>query len=268
MSPLTYADRGWPVFPCGADKRPRIAGGFRNASRDPEEIEAWWRRWPDALIGVPTGRASGLVILDIDVKDPARYGFDSLDDLGQSILPTTWLAHTRSGGLHVYFAAIATEIRNSAGKLGPGLDVRGEGGYVVVPSPGSGYTWDPHWNPQTCRLLPAPAWLIPPEPPASRIPKPVRPCRGLSPYADSAIQGACVAIRQAPAGRQHDTLVKEAFSIGTLAGAGGIPTDFARRALIDAGCGMTSHDPHHRWTPDAIERVVNECFAAGLARPR
>jgi hypothetical protein len=116
----------------------------------------------------------------------------------------------------------------------------------------------------------APAWLIPPLPDAETLASvaPVRPCEGLSPYADAAIELACQAIRRAANGQQRVTLLKEAFTIGTLAGAGGIPQAFARAALIDAGYGMSNYDPHEPWTGKEIARVVDGAFIAGCRRPR
>jgi hypothetical protein len=150
MSPLdqalAYAARGWPVFPCRerepGRKRPYTPRGFHDATTDAAIIEPWWRRWPNALIGLPTGAASGVVVLDIDVKNPPTNGCDSLEDLGH-VLPATPMVHTPSRGLHVHFANPERELRCSAGLIGPGLDVRGEGGYLILPSPGSGYRWDP-----------------------------------------------------------------------------------------------------------------------------
>ena len=134
--------RGKPVFPCQWQgprrKQPLTDHGYQDASRAPRTISAWWKEHPGALIGVPTGRATGLVILDIDRKNGVD-GFDALDDLGHSILPDTWLAHTPSGGLHVYFDPGDREIRNSASKVGVGIDVRAEGGYIIVPARGSRY---------------------------------------------------------------------------------------------------------------------------------
>lgn len=162
---LEYLDFGWWLLPCqwrqGAErKRPLIDGGFVAASNNPARIEEWWRHWPSALIGVATGQ-SGLAVLDVDIKDPVKYGPDSLDELGRSILDDTWIAHTASGGFHVYYRRGDLEIPASHGKLGPGLDVLGLTGYVIAPSPDSGYIWDPHKNPHTVPLAQAPHLVDP-----------------------------------------------------------------------------------------------------------
>jgi putative DNA primase/helicase len=159
---LAYAGPGWPVFPCRerklGRKRPYTPHGFRDASRDAVIITRWWRQWPAALIGMPTGPTSGLIVLDIDTKDPRANGFDSLEDLGH-VLPESPMAHTASDGLHVYFINPTTrELRCSAGLLGPGLDIRAAGGYAILPSPGSGYVWDPVWNFDTVEPIDPPAW--------------------------------------------------------------------------------------------------------------
>jgi hypothetical protein len=274
---LAYVEEfGWWLLPCkwleGTDrKQPLLTHGFRDASNDPEIIRSWWEKWPEALIGVSTG-PSGLAVLDVDVKFEGKYGPDTLAALGHSLLCETWIAHTSSGGWHSYFFADlddGCDIPSSEGRLGPGLDVRGNSGYVIAPSRGGGYHWDKHCNPETLDLAPAPSWLIAPAPKPSRRPaKPVKPCRGLSPYGDAAIQYACDKIRDAVDGHQRTTLRNESYSIGRLAGAGGIPADFARAALVDADCGMPSFDPKRPWTPKEVERVVTGAFQAGLARPR
>jgi len=130
---LSYAARGVPVFPCEpSGKRPLTANGFWDATTDRALIRGWWGRWPEANVGVPTGRASGLLVLDVD----AAEGLESIAELelllGQA--PPTARAITGRGGEHLYFRAPSdVEVRNSAGFLGAGLDVRGEGGYVIVP---------------------------------------------------------------------------------------------------------------------------------------
>ena len=269
---LAYLDLGWWLLPCQWSghfrKAPLVRDGFYHASNDPEQSRKWWSRWPQALIGVATG-TSGLAVLDVDVRDPAKYGPDSLAALGHAIPEDTWIAHTPSGGWHYWFRRGLLEIWSSNNRLGPGIDIRGNSGYAIAPSAGSGYVWDVHKHPGTLPLRQAPWWLQRPLPKLIEPRRePVRPCVGLSPYADGAIGSACLAIREAPNGQQREILVRESFSIGTLAGAGAIPTDFAHRALVDAGRGMVSHDPRHPWTAKEIERVVDGCFAAGFLRPR
>lgn len=81
--------RRWPVFPCQWQgehrKQPLIHGGFHAATTDEGQIHEWWRRWPEALVGVPTGRAIGVVVLDIDVKKNHANGYDTLEALGFAI---------------------------------------------------------------------------------------------------------------------------------------------------------------------------------------
>jgi len=274
---LVYARQRWPVFPCNPEqgpehKRPLTLHGFRDASKDPSAIGTWWARRPDALIGVPTGTAINAVVLDIDVKRPDANGFDTLDHLGISILPETPMAHTASGGLHLYFALPVGGLRNTGGGrgrgIGPGLDWRGDGGYVIVPSPGSGYRWDPHCNFKIAALAKVPAVLLPREPERVAATPPVRPTTGLSPYAEKALDSACRNIIGAPAGEQEATLNGECFAIGTLAGAQGIPANFARRALTWAARQIRSYDQRRPWLDREIEVKVDRAFDAGLCRPR
>lgn len=130
---LEYARRGWRVLPLKPDsKEPKIAGWPERASVDEREIRDWWPKRPRAGLGIATGR--GLIVLDVDVKD-GRDGSASLKVLQvqHGDLPATFTMRTPSGGWHYYFRLPdGLEIRNSAGRLGPGLDVRGDGGYVVA----------------------------------------------------------------------------------------------------------------------------------------
>ena len=157
---LAYARRGVPVFPCEpSGKKPLTHDGFWDASVDPDVVGRWWSRWPAANVGVPTGERSGLLVLDVDPRDG---GAASLTELEEAFgpLPRTTRARTGGGGEHVFFrypGEAGGEVRNSASWLGPGLDVRGEGGYVVVPPSRTGgeYRWT-HRAP----LVEAPAWLL------------------------------------------------------------------------------------------------------------
>ena len=145
---LFYASCGLHVFPlwpvagdgmcaCGSQvcsgggKHPRVKwkdGATDNA----ETVRDWWTRWPDAGIGIATGARSRLWVLDIDKNSG---GFDSLLDLQQEHgdLPDTYTVQTGGGGAHWYFRHDGQRIANSAGRVAPGIDVRGDGGYVVAP---------------------------------------------------------------------------------------------------------------------------------------
>jgi hypothetical protein len=213
-------------------------------------------------------------VLDIDIKRRAANGFDTLDELGFAILPVTPMAHTVSGGLHLYFSLPdGVDIRNTEGArgrgIGPGLDWRGGGGYLIVPSPGSGYSWDPHCNLDTVPLAPMPAALLPREPePRTQTGQPVRPAAGLSPYGEAALDSACRRILVAPAGEQEGTLNAEAFAIGTLAGAGAVPVEFARSVLLWAARQIPDYDHRRPWRAHEIEAKVAHAFDGGMRRPR
>jgi hypothetical protein len=139
---LGYASKGWPVFPCHwvgpKRKNPLTSHGYLDATIDRARIVWWWSRWPAALIGAATGKKS--VVLDVD---PRHGGVETLAALGFPKLPRTPTVRTAGGGFHLHFAPpLGREIRNTQGAegngIGAGLDWRGVGGYVIVPSPDSG----------------------------------------------------------------------------------------------------------------------------------
>jgi Bifunctional DNA primase/polymerase, N-terminal/AAA domain/Primase C terminal 1 (PriCT-1) len=160
---LDYARRGWPVFPVKG-KIPRIDHGFRAATRDEAQIREWWARWPASGIGISTGAGSGVVVLDID---PRNGGETSLEELEKAVGPVpkkTVQAVTGGGGLHIYFASPQEPLRCSAGTLGPGLDFKAEGGYVVAPPSihdnGMPYFWEGSSEPGMVELAELPAGLL------------------------------------------------------------------------------------------------------------
>ena len=129
---LWYASLGLKVFPCKSDKSPFVRWKDEMSS-DAEQIKFWWQAHPSAMIGLPCGSANGIAVLDIDIKD-AVNGFESLNTKGLEIPNGTFTVTTPTGGMHFYFKLRNGEIiRNSAGKIGEGVDVRGEGGYVIAP---------------------------------------------------------------------------------------------------------------------------------------
>lgn len=136
---IRYADLGYAVFPCAPkDKTPLTAKGFLEATQDAEQIEAWWTARPDANIGLPT---QGLLVLDLDGKDNTWL----TPDLAATLAGAP-LSLTANGGKHYLFRQPAgKQWRNTAGKLGPGVDTRADGGYIVVPPSllrgGKAYRW-------------------------------------------------------------------------------------------------------------------------------
>ncbi len=177
---LKYAGRGWPVFPlstpinghcsckdpkCGnIGKHPRTKHGLKDATTDEGLIRTWWRDWPAANIGLLTGSQSGFVVVDVD---PRHGGDDTLTDLKAKYgdLPHTVEQLTGGHGRHLLFQypGNGAVIKNSAGAVGLGLDVRGDGGYIVAaPSlhkSGQHYTWEISSQPDDVALAPLPAWL-------------------------------------------------------------------------------------------------------------
>src|SRR5258707_135433 len=141
-----YARNGWRVFPlhavhdgdcsCGKDhcssagKHPRTKNGVKDATTDARQIARWWEQWPLANIGIATGTATGLYVIDVDCAKGATL--ESLEELGIVGLTWTLTVRTGSGGYHLYLLC-PQALGNTAGKLAPYVDTRGDGGYVVAP---------------------------------------------------------------------------------------------------------------------------------------
>ncbi|MFV4912409.1 bifunctional DNA primase/polymerase [Microbacterium lacticum] len=130
-----FATAGVPVFPCApSQKRPLTSRGFHDATTDPAQVAAWWRRWPTANLGMPTGAMSGVEVVDVDYK-PGGSGFVGFGDARAAGLVTGWFAlvRTPSGGMHAYFPADPDRSQSSWQAARAHVDFRGDGGYVVVP---------------------------------------------------------------------------------------------------------------------------------------
>ena len=161
---LGYLRRGWsaiPIEPRG--KRPLVAWlEFQDRLATPAELEEWIARWPEANVGIVTGRVSGLVVLDVD---PAHGGAQSLARLesAHGPLPATLEVLTGGGGRHLYFAHPGGRVGNRVG-LHAGIDLRGDGGCVVAPPSvhpsGRRYAWAAGRAPDGARPAQLPQWLL------------------------------------------------------------------------------------------------------------
>ncbi len=157
---LQCLDRGWSVVPVAPRaKRPIIRWeAFQHRMASQAEVTGWFRRWPDANLSVVTGVLSGVVVLDVD---PRHGGDESLGKLEarNGALPQTVEAVTGGGGRHIYFAHPGREVRNRVG-IEPGLDLRGDGGTIVLPPSihpsGNPYRWRPGHAPDEIALAPFP----------------------------------------------------------------------------------------------------------------
>lgn len=164
---LLYAQFGWAVFPISPNAKIPYKGtnGFKDATKDEEKIAAMFKARPNSNIGVATGAYSGIFVLDIDNKNGGK-GDISLANLEaiNGKLPETVEQFTPSGGRHLFFNN-PTNIRigSSASSLGSGLDIRGHGGYILVPPSivdDKQYIWEVSHTVWEFKIADAPQWLL------------------------------------------------------------------------------------------------------------
>ena len=225
---LELVRHGYRIFPCAANKRPLVSNGYKSATRDEAKAAEWWQRWPDALIGVPTGEQ--FVVLDLDLHHVEAQCW-----YGRANLPTTRTHITRSGGRHLLFAPNA-EIKCSAGKLTRGVDTRGHGGYII---------WWPacgHDVMHGSTLAPVPQWILraltrPPAPFLTVVhPTTATPQRKLD--------GILRTIAQAREGERNAVTFWGACRLAEMATEGAITRDNAVALAVEAASrnGLPRHE--------------------------
>lgn len=275
-----YAQCGIPVFPCNPKtKAPLVKGGFTAATTDPVQIQAWWKKRPNAMIGMPTGSASGVWGYDIDDMRAHSAGL-KID------LPPTLTAVTGRGE-HRYFEWDPNNpVKNSQktmkdGKARwplpklPGADVRGDGGYTILapsihPS-GKQYSW---------------SILVPPAPPPAALMQAVTrrdhsttAMRGRATQTASVrkaaaktpaetLQEECAKVRTAQDGAQESTLNSACLKIGRLVGLGRLPYEDAFQGLLQAAKAMPSYDSKHPWIPEKLGTKIAKALDDGAAKAR
>ena len=229
--------RGLAVFPLapGAKVPPAGSHGCHDATIDCDVARARWARTPTANIGAATGRKSGIWVLDVDPRHGGDMALAELE-IEHGPLPLTIEASTPSGGRHLYWRwnAEEPEIRNSTARVASGVDVRGEGGSVVVPpsvlADGRGYRWVKNG---ARGFTDAPEWLValalPPPPPARLDPKPLS--GDVSAYIGAAVAAELRELEAAREGRRNDALNRASFALAGFVKAGALPEDWAQAQL-------------------------------------
>jgi hypothetical protein len=279
---LEYARQGWAVFPlfgvinrrcqcgqrdCGRPgKHPLVRRGLREASTDPNLIASWWRRWPLANVGVATGTASDIVVIDVD--RPAGEASLQLLEERFGALPPTRRAVTGGGGLHlVYLRPPVDRLGNTVGRV-PGfadplanIDIRADGGSIVVaPSrhiSGGTYTWVDAAVPPA----PAPPWL-------RQDPRPVPPPIPTGSFGPGCNTGYGLAALRRELGElamcehgENNRLNQAAFALGMLVGGGELERSTVEEQLAHVASSIGLHQRE-------IGATIRSGLQVGMQRPR
>lgn len=220
---LAYAEHGWPVFPLRGKVPARLKAqggrGFYDATTSRDVVERMWSDYPGANIGIRCGSASGLAVLDVD---PDKGGIQSLARIEEArgVLPHTVVQVTGGEGLHLLYQH-RPGIGIGSNVWGPGLDLRGEGGYIVAapsvhPETGHAYSWagDDWRHP----LAPWPEQL-----PTSR-PKPPAVTSSFRPRGRGPLAGLVAFVLDAGDGERNTRLNWAAYRAG----------EHVRRGTLDA----------------------------------
>lgn len=254
---LSIAAQGFPVFPCGKNKRPAIptdrgGHGFLDAVRDEGAVRELFAKAPNAaLAGSPTGEISGFDVLDLDY----RHGAHEWEDTNLHRLPETRIHRSQSGGRHYLFRH-APGVRNNASKVAPGIDVRGDGGYVILP-PSDNYEIE-----HEADIADWPDWLL--ELVLARPPERINGHDHHPPIESRRLEGLLRAItdrlQTAPEGAKHFQLRNAALSVGGIQQAAGLSDARATEMLLHTVPG-TVRD----W--GNAEKTIAWGLAQGRARP-
>jgi hypothetical protein len=256
---LDAAERGWPVFVLGRSKRPvancqpcrddsehdpsvcyhLTCHGFYAATTDPARLAAIVAAIPGGQLAVRTGAVSGLLGVDVD---PAHGGNDSLAQLmDEELVPRTLHVHTGSGGLHLYYRHPGTYLPSRPMPDRPGIDIKADGGYLVLPPSIHHRTHRPYqWGTTATEVEMPPAGLLAAcqPPPAASTPHTAMPPtwqgRGIS-HPDKLLAAHLNAVRNAPEGKRRTTLYGAARGVARLIAAGAIDHTAAVAVLTDAG---------------------------------
>jgi hypothetical protein len=266
---LDYAALGLAVFPCLiGTKEPATRRGFYDATTNPATLRRWFGSQQSYNIAVATGLASGVWVLDAD----GEAGAVTLGNLEakHGALPSTRTSIS-SAGCHLWWRAVG-ELQSSTARIGPGLDVRGDGGYIMAPPSihpdGPVYRWSNETAP-----VPAPEWLL--RLARKRPPPPAIPPRQIarthscdtSSYAKAALEYEIGTLASTPQGQRNHALNRASFSLHQLVAGGELDGAEVERCLLDAATanGLMT-DPHDG--PRKVWATIQSGARAGLQNPR
>lgn len=275
-----YTAKGYPVFPCReceeadpetgeikSEKSPYTTNGLRGAVRLDRVVSRLWGDHPNALIGVPTGAPSGFFVLDLDVKPGIANGHEWLAEMEATYapLPDTMRAKTANGGTHIFFKHVEG-VRNRGG-LGAGVDIRGEGGFVIMPgsamADGRRYVLT-HDLP----IADAPQWLLDLILPRAvkQHAEPFTYKAGTNDaYVNGAVDDELDKLAHMPQGGRGHALNASAFSLGQLVGAGALSRQDAESGLYNAATanGLLQTDGERE-----VWAKIKRGLDAGMRQPR
>jgi hypothetical protein len=299
---LYYARRGWHVFPCGrkvpltacdhdaSGNKIRGTGGFYKATTDEDQIRRWWRKWPQALIGIRAGQASGIFVIDVD----GAAGLANWNEIvaTNGAVPPTHMHRTPGGGVHLVFKWRDDRwVTNSPGQLkGLKIDVRGQGGYFLAPPSmaKSGKRYEVADPLDFFEFAEAPDWLyelILKKQPAAQPPtikqgstrgralETIRPPAGgpatgdgLHRYIRAALNGEhkILAAMPADSGRNNQ-LNDSSLKLGHYVGGGVLDEQSVIAAMLDACSANGSLDEDGR---DACLATIRSGLEAGKLEPK
>lgn len=245
---LGLAQRGFAVFPLVArDKIPMIpkrdgGNGCLDATTDANQIETWWYRWPNANIGIAM---RDILVVDLDGQEGLKTWSNLEREHGH--IPTL-AASTGTGGLHLYYTSRFG--KNSARKVGPGIDTRGQNGYVVAPPSihpnGTAYAWV-----NALEMQIVPDWILDAIARRDPTPTPTQPTNAGAAlvelgnaYADRAWTEIIRRVETAADGTRNDQLNASAYSAGRLVASNLLSRHDAESGLMRAAltCGLGQHE--------------------------
>jgi len=262
---LKYAGYGWRVLPLRERrKEPATAHGLHDATRDEQSIREWWRNGSGYNVGVATGEGSGIVVIDLDGPE-GRESWAALEQEHGAVKTLSQQTGRADGGMQLVFRHPGVAVGNRAA-VRPGIDVRGDGGYIVVPPSvhptGAVYEWV-----DRSPIAVMPEWLV--ELTRKKVVQrsaAVAPRRRATPgnasaYGLAGLRAECEAVGRAGEGGRNHELNRAAFSVGQLVGGGELGREQAEDDLFDAAMGAGLGETEAR-------RTIKSGLDSGEREPR